>query len=137
MSPTAAQFALVAMLAWGLWAALADVATRSIPPEMAMIVSYVTSVAVATTYVITTDKPINLAGEGVAFAAAAGIFAGIGAVAFYSGLSVGRTGIVTTISAMYFIVAALIGIAVLGDSLSLRDAAGIGFAVLAIVLLTQ
>ncbi|PSP76478.1 hypothetical protein BRC81_12730 [Halobacteriales archaeon QS_1_68_20] len=64
------QPGLVVMLARGLWAALANVATRTIPPEVAMIVSYLT------------------------------------------------------------------GVAVFGETLSLRDAAGVGFAVLAVALLT-
>lgn len=137
MSPSAVQFAVVAMVAWGLWAALADVATRSIPPEMAMIVSYLTGVAVAGVYVLGGDRPVEFAGDGVAIAAVAGVFAGMGAVAFYAGLSAGRTGVVTTISALYFVVAALVGIAVLGESLGIREVLGVAFAVLAVVLLAS
>ena len=62
------------------------------------------------------------------------MFAGIGAVAFYAGLGAGHTGIVTTISALYFVVAALLGCC--GDSPGLREALGIGFAVVAVALLS-
>jgi uncharacterized membrane protein len=71
----------------------------------------------------------------VAFAGLAGVFAGAGAVAFYAGLAEGNSAVVTTVSALYFVVAALLGVAVLGESLGLRDVAGVGFAVLAIALL--
>lgn len=125
------------MVAWGLWAALADVATRSIPPEVAMIVSYLTGVAVAGVYVVGADRPVELAGEGVAIAAIAGAFAGAGAVAFYAGLAAGRTAVVTTISALYFVVAAFVGVAVLGESLGVREILGVLFAVVAVVLLSS
>ena len=132
-SPVALAF--VAMLAWGLWTALADAATESVPPEVAMIVSYVVSIAVATAYVVGADRPVELAGQGVALAAVAGVFAGIGAIAFYAALAGGRTGVVTTISAMYFVVAGLLGVVFLGDSLGLRQVVGIGLAAVAVALL--
>ena len=128
-------FAVVAMLAWGLWAALADVATRTIDPTVAMVLSYATSVGVALAYVALSGQEVSLEGSGVGWALAAGVFAGVGAVAFYAGLADGRTGVVTTISALYFVVAALVGVAVLGESLGLREVAGVGFAVLAVALL--
>lgn len=135
MSTHAVSLALVAMFAWGIWTVLANVATRSIAPELAMILSYGAGVIVAVGYVVVQSDPIALERTGVGYALAAGVFAGIGAVAFYSGLSVGRTGVVTTVSALYFVVAAAIGVLVLGESFGLREVAGVACAVLAVVLL--
>ena len=42
---------LTAALAWGVWAVLADVAVRSLPPESTMILSYGASVVLAAGYV--------------------------------------------------------------------------------------
>ena len=134
MVSSAVVFAVVAMLGWGLWAVFAELATRSIQPEVAMIVSYLTGVVIAVGYVVSSGREYTFAGDGLAIAAVAGVFSGIGAVAFYTGLSEGRTGVVTTISALYFVVAAVIGVALLGESLSLRDAAGIAFALAAVAL---
>ena len=95
------------MLARGLWAALANVATRTVPPEVAMIVSYLTGVAVAGAHVFVADKPVEVAGTGSA--------------------SPWRPGCprvwVPSRSTP-------------GETLPLRDAAGVGFAVLAVALLT-
>lgn len=135
MLPTAVWFALLAMVSWGLWAVLANVATESIEPAFAMIVSYATSVAVAGVYVAVRSGEVTVVRHGILFALAAGVFAGIGGVAFYAGLEAGRTGIVTTISAMYFIIAGLIGILFLGETLSWHDILGVGFAAVAVVLL--
>lgn len=128
-------FALVAMLSWGVWTAMANLATETINPTVAMTLSYISSVLVALGYVGVTQRDVTLTGEGVGWALVSGVFAGIGAMAFYTGLKRGQVGIVTSVSALYFVVAALIGVTVLGETLGVREIAGIGFAVLAVVLL--
>lgn len=137
MQPTAVTLGLLAMLSWGVWAVLATVATRSLAPTAAMVVSYATGVAVALGYLAVADRPVALEARGVGFALAAGVFAGAGAVAYYAGLDRGTTAVVTTVSALYFVVAAVLGVAVLRESLAPSDVAGVGFAVLAVVLLAR
>lgn len=137
MIPTAIAFALLAMVAWGLWAVLANQATQSLAPAVAMIISYAASVVIALGYVAATSESMSLPRIGVLYALAAGVFAGIGAVAFYAGLEVGRTGVVTTISALYFVVAAVIGVLVLGESLAWHDAVGVLLAGVAVALLAH
>lgn len=65
------------------------------------------------------------------------MFAGIAAVAFYAGPERGQTSVVTTVSVLYFVVAAVPGVAVLGETVEATDVAGVGFAVLAVVLLAR
>lgn len=137
MIPTAVLFALLAMVAWGLWAVLANEATQSLAPAVAMIISYAASVVVALGYVAATSGDISVPRIGVGYALAAGVFAGVGAVAFYAGLEAGRTGIVTTISALYFVVAAVVGVLVLGEPLSWHDGVGIVLAAAAVALLAS
>ncbi|MFC6732020.1 MULTISPECIES: EamA family transporter [unclassified Haladaptatus] len=133
----AVVFALVAMVSWGVWAVFADMATRSLEPEVAMIISYIVGIVIALGYVLALGKDLSVGGPGLTFAIAAGVFSGIAAVAFYAGLSAGRTGIVTTVSALYFVVAAIIAVLVLGDSMDLSDIVGVGFAILAVVMLAR
>lgn len=129
-------WALLAMLAWGVWAVVANVATRSLSPEFAMVVSYATGALLAAGYIGVQPISITLDREGLFFAILAGVFAGAGTIAFYAGLKHGRTGIVTTVSALYFVVAAIIGVVFLEETMTLRHAAGVGFAVLAVALLS-
>lgn len=137
MTNVALLFGLAAMVSWGIWALLADVATDYVDPVSAMIFSYATSVAVALAYVVAREDSLSTVRTGVGFALVAGVFAGIGAVAFYSGLERGQTSIVTTVSALYFVVAAVLGVVVLGESVGLEDVAGIAFAVAAVTLLAR
>jgi uncharacterized membrane protein len=100
-----------------------------------MILSYVTSICIAILYVWVDSRSVVLTGEGVGWSLASGVFAGIGAIAFYAGIAHGRVGPVTTISALYFVVAAFIGVLLFGNSLGLREVTGFVFAGAAIALL--
>ena len=138
MTRMAIVFGVVAMLGWGIWTVLAKLATRTVSPALAMVISYATGAVIALGYVYTqrggfASPPM----DGVLLAAAAGVFAGVAGVAFYMGLEVGRASIITTVSALYFVVAVVVGILFLGESVSLTDVAGIGFAVFAVLLLAQ
>ncbi|MCO8246315.1 MULTISPECIES: EamA family transporter [unclassified Haladaptatus] len=135
MVRTAIYFALVGMLTWGVWAVFADLATRTLAPEVAMAISYVVGVGVAIAYIAVQSDPVSLSGSGVAFAVAGGVFSGIGSISYYAALQRGNTAIATTVTALYFVVAAVLGVLFLGDSVDLRDLAGIGLAIGAVALL--
>ena len=128
--------ALIGAVAWGFWAFFADLATRSMAPEAAMIVSYTVAIGVAGVFIF--YRGIELFGNeptAIGLAALAGVASGIGAVAYYAALQAGATGVATTVTAMYFVVAALLGVVLLGDSLGASDVVGIGAAVVAVTLI--
>jgi len=128
--------ALIGAIAWGFWAVFADIATRSMAPEAAMVVSYTVGIGVAGLYIL--HRGTNVLGNdptAIGIAALAGVASGIGAVAYYAALEAGAAGIATTITALYFVVAAVLGIVFLGDSLAVSDAAGIVAAVVAVALI--
>jgi len=128
--------ALIGAVAWGVWAVLADVATRSMAPEAAMIVSYAVGIGVAVLYVFYRGTAVlGSDPSAVGIAALAGVASGVGAIAYYAALQAGAAGIATTITALYFVVAAALGVVALGDSLAVSDIAGIGAAVVAVVLI--
>ena len=128
--------ALIGAVAWGFWAVFADVATESMAPEAAMIVSYTVGIGVAGLYVL--YRGTSILGNdptAIGIAGLAGVASGIGAVAYYAALQAGSAGVATTITAMYFVVAAGLGVVVLGESLAITDVAGVGAAVLAVALI--
>lgn len=128
--------ALVGAIAWGFWALFADVATRTMAPEVAMIISYSVAIAVAGVYVW--HRGTSLLGNdptALWFAGLAGVASGVGAVAYYAALQIGSAGIATTITAMYFVVAAALGFLLFGDVPELSDLAGIAAAIVAVTLI--
>ncbi|WP_440990942.1 EamA family transporter [Haloarchaeobius baliensis] len=137
MSTSPVVFALLAMVTWGLWAVLADAATQSTSPTVAMIVSYLVGTALAGAYVLTRPNPVTYTREGLLLAVGAGVFSGIAAVAFYAGLERGSTGVVTTVSALYFVVAAVLGVVLFDEPVTLQRVGGVGFAVVAVALLAN
>jgi drug/metabolite transporter (DMT)-like permease len=137
MSTSPVVFALLAMVTWGLWAVLADAATRTTSPTVAMIVSYLVGTALAGVYVLSRTEPVTYTRDGLLLAAAAGVFSGVAAVAFYAGLERGSTGVVTTVSALYFVVAAVLGVVLFDEPVTLQRVGGVGFAVAAVALLAN
>ncbi|WP_042663350.1 EamA family transporter, partial [Haloferax sp. ATB1] len=75
--------------------------------------------------------------RGGLLAGVAGLFTGIGLISMYIGFTHGSTTVVSTLGAMYFVVAAIIGMIILGDELTVTKLTGIAFAVVGIVLVTQ
>lgn len=136
MTRTALSLALVGMVAWGIWAVFAKFAARLLAPEIAMVISYVAGISVALVYVFAQGIPAELSTAGVAFAVAGGLFSGVGAVSYYAALRHGTAAVATTVTALYFVVAAIVGVVLLGESVSARDVAGIALAIGAVVLLS-
>lgn len=137
MVSRAVLLALVTMVAWGGWAIFAKLATESLRPEVAMLLSYANATVIAVGYVLTRDVPLDPIQGGTKYALMAGVASAVGAIALYAGLERGSASIVTTISALYFVVAAVVSIFLFGDAIGPKEFAGIGFAVLSIVLLTS
>lgn len=129
--------ALVGAVAWGFWAFFADLATRSMEPEAAMVVSYSVGIVLAAVYIVARGTEV-LASDptAIGFAAAAGIASGIGAIAYYAALQAGATGVATAVTGLYFVIAAVLGVVFLGDAMDATDVLGIGAAVVAILLLS-
>jgi uncharacterized membrane protein len=129
--------ALVAMVSYGLWAFFSGLATRTIPPETAAVLSYLIGGFVALGYLLYRGLPLVPSAQGTLFAVIAGLAVGVAVVAFYSGLRHTSIAVVSTVAALYFVVAALLEIGFLGRELGLSDTAGIVLAAVAILLLVN
>src|SRR6056297_4353740 len=100
---------LITMLTWGLWITFANYASKSIDPVTAAAISYGTAMILTIGYGIASGASPTITPRGGTFAVVSGVFAAMGLVATYIGLSIGSTATVTTIGALYFVVAAVIG----------------------------
>jgi uncharacterized membrane protein len=132
---SAVLFGLGTMIAWGFWIVFGDVASSSIDPVAAAAISYVAAAVVTVAYALVSDASLAVTGRGLAFSLVAGVAAAIGVISTFIGVSIGSTAVVSTVGGMYFVTAAAIGVLVLGDPISLTKVAGIGLAVVAIVLI--
>jgi uncharacterized membrane protein len=131
----AVLFGFGTMLAWGFWIVFGDVASESIDPVTAAAISYVAAAVVTVAYALSSDASLAVTDRGLLFSLLAGVFAALGVISTFVGLSVGSTTVVSTIGGMYFVTATVVGVVFLGDSLTLTTGAGICLAVVAIVLI--
>ncbi|NUB93501.1 EamA family transporter [Haloterrigena sp. SYSU A121-1] len=126
------------MIAWGLWAVFAGLAADSILPETAVGISYAVGTLVAVTYIVVTRTvPTAVGYDGLFYAALAGVASAAGGIALHAALARGDAAIVTTISALYFVVAAVIAVVFLEESLQMTDTGGILLAGIAIALIAN
>ena len=134
---SAVTFGLLTMVSWGVWIVVGNAASESMDPRTAAAISYLVAALLAVGFVLVSGASLSVTPRGVTLAGVAGLFAGIGFVSMYVGLSLGSTTVVSTLGAMYFVVAAFIGIAVLGDELTTTRVAGLLLAGIAVVLVAQ
>ncbi|ELZ80030.1 hypothetical protein C454_12538 [Haloferax gibbonsii ATCC 33959] len=134
---SAVLFGLVTMVTWGIWILLGNAASESMDPRTAAAISYLVAALLAFGFIIVSDASLAVTARGGLLAGVAGLFTGIGLISMYIGFTRGSTTVVSTLGAMYFVVAAVLGILVLGENVTLTKVTGIAFAVVGIVLVTQ
>ncbi len=130
-------FGLITMVTWGIWVVLGNAASESIDPRTAAAISYLVAGPLALGYVLVSDASLVITAKGGLLAGTAGLFTGIGLISMYVGLSGGSTTVISTLGAMYFVVAAFIGMVILGDEVTATRLAGIAFAIIGVMLVSQ
>lgn len=130
------RWALLALVAYTLVAPLTKVATREIPSDVVVIVANGMLVVAAVGIVVQSDVSVApyLTHRLAPYAYASGIALTVGIIAYYRALAAGPVSVVTPIFGLFIVSSSLVGVVALDESLTLTKAAGVGFAVLAIVL---
>lgn len=134
---SAVLFGLITMVTWGIWIVLGNAASESIDPRTAAAISYLTAGLLALGFIVVSDASVAITAKGGLLAGVAGLFTGIGLISMYVGFAQGSTTVVSTLGAMYFVVAAIIGMVVLGDEITVTKFAGIVFAVIGVILVAR
>jgi len=134
---SAILFGSITMVTWGIWIIVGNAASESIDPRTAAAISYLVAGLLALGLAVGSDASLAVSPRGGVLAGVAGLFTGIGLVSMYLGFASGSTTVVSTLGAMYFVVAAVIGMVVLGDEVTITRVVGILFAIVAVVLVTR
>ena len=128
--------ALVILLLWGLWAFLPKLATRYIDPKSALLYQCLGSLLLGILMLIMLNFKPQWHPKGVLYGVLTGIF-GFGGMLFYLyAVSKGRVSTLSTITALYPAFVILLAFLILKEPISLKNAIGFVFALVAIVLLT-
>lgn len=129
---------LVAFAAYSLVAPLLKIAMGTIPSSFAVFLSNtVMLVIVGSLLVYRRTSPVPyLVHPKTPYVVAWGTTLAVALLAYYRALELGPVSVVVPVYGLFIAVSSLIGIAFLDESLTRRKAASIGFAVLAIVLMS-
>jgi len=134
-------YALLALGAYTLVPPLMRVATsgqNAVPSDVAAVVSNAILVVMALGVIAVTGQGFteHLSSPKLAHVLAAGVCLGVGILAYYRALALGPVSVVTPIFGTFLVLSSAIGVAILGESVTLRKLAGVGFAVLGIYLVS-
>ena len=128
-------YSLACLLLWGLWGVVLKLAYGSGNWVQVYFASALSSFLVALTVFIISRPEIPL-NRFTGLALIAGVFGGLGYVAFIKALETGKASIVIPLTAIYPAITVVIALAFLNEKISFLKGLGIALAVVAAVLLS-
>jgi drug/metabolite transporter (DMT)-like permease len=130
-------WSLAALIGWGAWAVLNKRALRGVGWEHLLIASWLAYTAALLVIFIFRVDPRPLVSRDGAIAVAAAISAVIAEITFFLALRSGPVATVTPLSSLYPAVTVVLAVALLRESPSALQWAGVAVAILAGILLTR
>jgi transporter family protein len=128
-------YTLATIALWGLWGLLGKLALRSVTWVQASLFFGAAAVAVCVALLAAGERKSAWSPGDLWIPALTGLVGAIGLTTFYLALEQGKASVVIPLIGLYPIVAAVLSVAVLGESLSAMQIAGVALAVVAIALL--
>ena len=128
-------FILVYIVCSGIWSVLAKFASARLDSPTQTFVAVFSASVVVAAFAVRGFRWQS--GSGMAAATAGGILGGIASLAFYEALRQAPASVVVPLGSLYIVLAVMLAYLFLGESIGLRQIAGIGCGFLAIVLLAK
>jgi len=128
---------LLALLSWGMWGIFAKLALNHVGPLSAYIYGIAGSVVVSIAVFAFMGFRADVHPAGMIFAALAGAMGTTGLVFFFFATKRGSVSVVVTMTALYPIVTILLSALLLREHITIKQAAGLLFALLAIFLFSS
>jgi transporter family protein len=128
-------YALLTIVMWGIWGVFSKFASAHSKPRQVLIFQSVGVLAFALVVLAIENFKFEWSVPGFSWSFAAGFFTFIGFLTFFAALEDGKASTVVTLSALYPVVTILLSVIFLREKISLKETVGIGFALVASVLL--
>lgn len=130
-------YALTTVVVWGIWGVFSKLAAAHSKPRQMLIFQSLGVIAFALLVLALEKFRIEPSLKGFSWSFAAGFFTFIGFLTFFAALEHGKASTVVTLSALYPVVTIFLSILFLHEKLTMRQVAGIVFALIASVLLAE
>jgi transporter family protein len=128
---------LIALVCFGLWGFLPKIAVRYISPRSALVYEVLGVLTIGGIVLLTVGKSINTDVKGIIPAMLTGVFGTLGFLCFLYAVKVGSVSVVATLTALYPAITILLAVIVLKESVTPTQIAGIGLAILSVILLSR
>ncbi len=130
-------YSLISVICFGGWGLFGKLGSFEIPPKTLQFIVTFGLLPVAPALFVGRRVKVDNNVRGVVSALASGILSGIAGLAFYAAFRTGgNTSVITAAAALYPMVTVLLAVQVLGERLTGSQIVGLGFAALAIILLS-
>jgi transporter family protein len=126
----------VAFLCWGIWAFLPKLTTRYIDPKSAIVYEALGWLVLALAVLGAMAFRPAADGRGVGLALITGTLGAGGALAYLYALRTGPVTLISTLTALYPLLAIALAGLFLGESISLKQGAGIVLGLIAMILIS-
>jgi bacterial/archaeal transporter family protein len=128
-------YSLLALFCWGAFALFAKFGSREIPPETMQFLFTIGSVPVCLGLLIARRFRLEKSGKGISYGVLNGVLSAVGGLALFAAYHTnGNTSVITASSSLYPVITVLLAITILREQFGVIQAAGLGFAALAIVI---
>ena len=127
---------ILTLLAWGLWAFLPKLATKYIDPQSAMVYQALGGVLVGLVMLISLKFQVQFNIPGFTLSLAIGILGFFGAFMYLVAVSRGPLTLVAPVTALYPMIAILLGIIFFQEALSIKQGIGIALSLVSIYLIS-
>jgi transporter family protein len=128
--------ALIAFVFWGVWAFLPKIATQYINPNSIIVYEVIGSLIVGVIALFTMDFKLQYQPQGLLLAVVIGALGLGGSFAYVYAVSKGPVGLISIFTALYPIITILLAYIILHEPVTLKQAIGMGMALVAIFLLS-
>ncbi len=131
---------VIALVTYALVAPLVKIATKDIPPEVAVVITNSILVLMSVGWAKYQGKeflPYLGLAKPMGLLIVAGILLGVGIIAYYLAISAGPISVVVPIYGLFIVLSAVIGVFFLGETLTLTRLLGLACGLLSIYLVTR
>ncbi len=137
MVPAWLFYALLAILWWGVWGALAKAASAGMTPGQMQALFAIGMVPLAALALWQLRGKLEMDRRGAGYGILNGVFSGLGLLAYNAAISRGQASIVGPVTALFPVVTVVLAIVVLRERINRVQGAGIVLALGAIYLLAE
>lgn len=129
--------AALSFVCWGLWAFLPKLTTRYLDPRSALVYEVLGTMLVAVVVLFSLGGRPAVDPRGIGLAVLTGVVGVIGALGYLFAVVRGPVTLISTVTALYPVLAVLLAALILHEPVSLRQGLGILLALVAIVLIAD